>query len=128
MPATYAGAGGSFQLGSGSTANSTRPVEFSDGTPSQDFGFQGVACGARHTCGLRLDGQVVCFGNNDHGQCGTSANPTRAPTVIAGGVEFRSITAGAQHTCGVRASDDHAMCWGEDMCCSLEGGETVWVG
>ena len=48
-----------------------------------------VAAGALHTCAVRADGRLVCFGHNTHGQCDV---PADLGPVLA-------VTAGAWHTC-----------------------------
>ena len=52
-----------------------------------------------HTCGLRPDRSVVCWGNNQHGQ-------TDAPEG-----DFTAISAGAYYSCGLRP-DGSVVCWG----------------
>jgi alpha-tubulin suppressor-like RCC1 family protein/pimeloyl-ACP methyl ester carboxylesterase len=52
-----------------------------------------------HTCGLRPDGSVVCWGWNDYDQ----ATPP--------GGSFAQVSAGGAHTCGLR-SDGSVECWG----------------
>ena len=51
-----------------------------------------------HSCGLRSDDTITCWGNNDYGQ-------TDAPTGSS-----KTVTAGSQHSCGLR-SDDTITCW-----------------
>ena len=50
---------------------------------------------------MRLDGQLVCFGNDADGQCDV---PTDLGAVVA-------VSAGYHHTCAVR-SDGQLVCFG----------------
>ena len=106
-----AGTGGSYQLGTGNTEDQAVPTLFNDGGSQT---YRSVACGDSHTCALRADGQMVCFGDNTYGGCGagTTGNYVQTPTVVAGGIVFKRIAAGGYHTCGLRASDGRAMCFG----------------
>ena len=61
--------------------------------------FTAVAAGWGHTCAIRTDNTVACWGDNVHGQ----ADPPPG--------EFTTITAGGTHTCGLRA-DKTIACWG----------------
>ena len=63
--------------------------------------FTQVAAGRDHSCGLRSDGSVVCWGYNNHGQ----ATPPSG--------SFTQVAAGRDHSCGVR-SDGSVVCWGAD--------------
>ena len=76
--------------------------------------YRAVSCGYAHTCALRSDGNMVCFGQNGNGKCGdgTFNDYVQTPTVVAGGIAFKRIAAGGSHTCGLRASDGRAMCFG----------------
>ena len=63
--------------------------------------FRSVSAGWHHTCGLRTDGPVTCWGRNDFGQ---ASPPDRT---------FASVSSGGFHTCGV-TTDDSILCWGRD--------------
>ena len=56
---------------------------------------------SRHTCAVRSDGQLVCFGLSDFGQRDV---PTDLGAVVA-------VSAGDGHTCAVR-SDGQLVCFG----------------
>ena len=60
-----------------------------------------VSAGRHHACGVRGDGSVACWGDDEHGQA----------TPPAGA--FLSVSAGVDHSCGVRAAGVIA-CWGSD--------------
>ncbi len=63
-----------------------------------------VASGAAHTCGLRSDATVVCWGRNVEGQ---SSPLTPLSTT------FTQVSAGRFNTCGVRTGGT-VVCWGND--------------
>ena len=54
--------------------------------------FTAVSSGGFHTCGLRSDGSVACWGDNRYGQATAPAGQT-----------FTAISSGAWHTCGLRS-------------------------
>ena len=56
---------------------------------------------AAHTCGLRTNGAITCWGDNEQGQ-------TDAP---AG--SFTAVSAGGAHTCGLR-TNGAITCWGDN--------------
>ena len=62
-------------------------------------GFTAVVAGYHHSCGLRTDGTLACWGENGRGQ----ADPP--------GGTFRAVGAGEGHSCGLR-SDSTITCWG----------------
>ena len=63
--------------------------------------FASVSAGYWHTCGVRTDGAVACWGNDSFGQA----------TPPAG--EFASVSAEDWHTCGVMR-DGTVACWGSN--------------
>ncbi|MDL1910257.1 hypothetical protein FBQ81_06120 [Chloroflexi bacterium CFX6] len=62
-----------------------------------------VAAGGVHTCGLRADGTLHCWGWNYYGQT----------DVPAPNENWLQVSAGDFHTCGLKA-DGTLQCWGED--------------
>ena len=60
-----------------------------------------VSAGGGHTCALKLDQTLVCWGLNDHGQATPPAGT------------FTAVSAGSLHTCGIR-TDATVTCWGQD--------------
>ena len=74
------------------------PTGAAQGTTTSD-GFASVSAGGYHTCKVREDGSVACWGFDYFGQ----STPPEG--------EFASVSAGSDHTCGVRVGGSVA-CWG----------------
>ena len=102
-----------------------------------------VSAGHRHTCAVRSDGVVECWGDNFFEQAPASRTPgtgafaavdafgyrscalrsdgaiecwgqePTGTTVPAAGTIFTAVATGAAHSCGLR-SDGVAQCWGYD--------------
>ena len=66
-----------------------------------------VGAGMLHTCRVRTDGSLECWGSNED----FDGNVVGQATPPSG--EFASVSAGRVHTCGVR-SDGSVECWGAD--------------
>ena len=79
--------------------------------PAPTFTASSVSAGSEHTCALRTDGSVVCWGRNSHGQ---SSAPAGVFTSVSTGGAHTSVSAGAGHTCGVKA-DGTVACWGDNF-------------
>ncbi len=107
-------------------------------TPRPPLLTETVSAGSSHTCGIKNDQTLACWGNNASGQatppagaftqvsaggnhtCGLMADGTLAcwgsnasgqstpPTGI-----FAQVSAGASHTCAIR-TDGTIACWGSD--------------
>ena len=58
-----------------------------------------VSAGGQHSCGIRTDATITCWGGNHLGQ-GDAPDGT-----------FTAVTAGERHTCGLR-TDATITCWG----------------
>ncbi len=82
--------------------------------------FTAVSVGTAQACGLDAAGVARCWGvANAAGNIGDGSTTLRdVPTMVTGGLTFRSIDANsgnniAPHTCAV-AVDDAAWCWGNN--------------
>ena len=63
--------------------------------------FKAVIAAHFHSCGIRVDDTITCWGNAWYGQLD-------APTG-----SFKTVSAGSLHNCGIR-SDDTITCWGNN--------------
>ena len=61
--------------------------------------FASVSAGYLHTCGVRTNGSVACWGFGE----GARSTPPSG--------KFASVSSGRSHTCGVK-TDDSVACWG----------------
>jgi len=60
-----------------------------------------VSAGGGHTCAIKIDQTIACWGSNSNGQA------TAPPGT------FSAIDAGGLHTCAIR-TDASALCWGKN--------------
>ena len=72
-------------------------------SPTPNSGFTQVSAGLSHTCALRSDSSIACWGDNNYGQ-------VTPPTPNSG---FTQVSAGAIHTCALRSNSSIA-CWGDN--------------
>jgi alpha-tubulin suppressor-like RCC1 family protein len=85
-----------------------------------------IAAGMFHTCLLKTDGTVQCWGGNAKGQLGPSvllgANSFKPMTVVdANGNPLSGVShiaAGSNHTCAVLSAGG-VMCWGDNSLSQL---------
>jgi len=64
-------------------------------------GSQIISAAGMHTCGLKANGTVVCWGNHTYGE----STPPAAT--------FTQVTSGFTYTCGVK-TDGTVACWGSN--------------
>ncbi|KRA31007.1 MULTISPECIES: RCC1 domain-containing protein [unclassified Nocardioides] len=95
-----------------------------------------VAAGGSHTCVLREDGHVQCWGNGAQGRLGygntesigDDEHPSVAGSVNLGaGRSAVAIAAGASHTCAI-LDDGTVRCWGAGFLGQLGHGNTQDIG
>jgi len=111
------------QLGIGSTANQSAPVQIigPDATAPLE-NWQYVSTGHFHSCAITDTGALYCWGKNSHGQLATTNNANNIgnwslQTAISAGTsgdDWQMVAAGASHTCGIKNTDE-LWCWGDNF-------------
>lgn len=125
------------QLGIGNTNGpelSPVPVSVPAGSQWTELAVSG------HTCAIRSDQTLWCWGNNLSGQLGTGTTGGPVPTPISLGGAWLHVAVAensfgsASMTCGIKA--DHTLwCWGQDqfpattqhLAPTQVGSETTWA-
>lgn len=103
-----------------------------DETDTPLTGVTDIVAGARHTCALKSDGSVRCWGRGIFGQLGDGAatarsnatEPVQADTgfgLVAELGDAEEITAGDNHSCAEKA-DKGVVCWGDNSLGQSSGG------
>lgn len=100
------------QLGDGGAASfQTSPVQVA----GRRTDWASVSAGQVHTCALRTDGRLFCWGRDIHGQLGDDEAYADQPTpvqVAGRRTDWAAVTAGGYHTCA-RTTDRRLHCWGD---------------
>jgi prepilin-type N-terminal cleavage/methylation domain-containing protein len=110
------------QLGDGTTANRTTPVQITGLTS----GVTAVTAGESHACALLTTGAVKCWGKNTNGQLGDgtltqSTTPVQVSSLTSG---VTAIAAGGSHTCALLTTGA-VRCWGLNTNGQLGDGTTT---
>jgi len=100
------------QLGDSTTLQRTTPVQ----VEALASDVSSASAGGNHTCALKTDGTLWCWGQNRSGQLGLGDTRNRStPTeVTALGSGVVAVFGGAEHTCAVKMeeSGQSLYCWG----------------
>jgi alpha-tubulin suppressor-like RCC1 family protein len=118
------GANWSGQLGDGYVhyPYSNTPVQI------MSSGVSSVALGGDHTCAVKQDGSLWCWGDNEYGQLGNGTQlqkTTPYPVITPAGA--LSISVGGSHSCAIK-TDGSLWCWGNNSSGQLGNGESGRVG
>jgi alpha-tubulin suppressor-like RCC1 family protein len=109
------------QLSTGDTTDRDEPDNIGGVQGSTDW--TAITAGGWHTCGIRDNGQLYCWGRNRnsagvYGILGTGYNTSPIRTVPTDvfasdvSIDWRDVDAGTFHTCAVTDSD-WLYCWGD---------------
>ena len=121
--AADAGAAGASSGRAGSGGQSAPDASSGDGSKTTACIAQ-VAIGDAHSCALKTDGTLWCWGANGDGQLGigTTVTPNPLPVQVALlGADVVEVDAGMAHTC-VRKRDGTVWCWGRNSSGQLGDG------
>lgn len=119
------GDGGSGQIGSANISNV--PVAI---LTSKSYTALGV--GLYHTCVIDTQGELSCFGYNEHSGLGDGTRQSASvPQVVpppADGVRYTNVVGGFGHTCAA-ANNGHIYCFGDnrDGACGTGEFSNQWV-
>ena len=84
-----------------------------------------LTTGSGHSCAVKADSTVVCWGENSRGSIGDGSTTNRpTPVAVAGLTGVATVTAGGAYTCALK-TDGSATCWGRNITGSLGDGTTV---
>lgn len=126
------GANASGQLGDNTTSTRYIPVQVKGvGGTGVLSGVSQIAAGFEHTCAVKTDGTMFCWGNSANGQLGDNFNAQRSVPVQVKGLNgvgllsgVSSIAAGFRHTCAAK-TDGSLYCWGQNSVGQLGDGSTT---
>lgn len=122
------GANGTGQLGTGATS-AAQPLPQT--VMSAVGALSAISAGDGYTCGLRVDGTLLCWGDNSDNTLGdgTTVAYRTAPTPVVGlkrtgpGVK---VSTGYETTCGLLANGT-VKCWGANSFGQLGDGTTAFA-
>ena len=111
-------------------------IQYSEGfvfvpTPTNSFG-EGrtaveISAAQWFTCAILDDGNIACWGRNDHGNLGTGDNAQKfSPSIVSNlgeGRTAKSISAGNNHVCAI-LDDGSVSCWGSNYYGGLGNGDS----
>ncbi len=114
------------QLGRGTAGSNQVPmqVELYTGAPLTDVVAISSGPAASHACAVRGDGSVVCWGQNNQGQCGANAQSTASRAYVVPAIaNATKVTVGGEHSCAL-LDDGEVRCWGSNASGKLGNGDT----
>ncbi|HKO95122.1 MAG TPA: hypothetical protein VJU61_28400, partial [Polyangiaceae bacterium] len=99
-------------------------VPGAEGSASWSF----VDTGQGHTCALRTDGSLWCWGRNTGRQLGQASNEgqVRQPLRVGTDQDWQSVDAAQNYTCALKA-DRSLWCWGFNMGWMTDSGNPFGV-
>ena len=128
------GKGDEGQLGNADTSPSTLPVSVldEDNSDNAQAGLIEISAGEKHTCALKSDSGVLCWGYGSSGQLGNGGTGNKTyPVPVMNGestpdelLGVQHVAVGKHHSC-VIDKDGRVLCWGEGSDGQLGNGTNV---
>ena len=100
------------QIGDGSFVSPVSTPKIIDSGVS----YSQVDLGTSHSCAIKADGGLMCWGSNDQNELGDGAKALTIADVVAPkeidlGTTYLSVSSGSYFSCGVTSGSD-IKCWG----------------
>jgi len=97
--------------------------------------WKSISLGEKHTCAIKENGELFCWGSNELGQLGIplnkSSNNVSIPKKVGEYNDWISVSSGKSHTCGIRAEAASKIgalyCWGSNSTSELGTGNSPQV-
>jgi alpha-tubulin suppressor-like RCC1 family protein len=84
-----------------------------------------LSAGQFHTCAVRDDGSVECWGQNAFGQLGGMSAGGAIPVMVMDLPSVRDVECGYYHCCALTEAEGELWCWGAGDSGQLGGGVVV---
>ncbi len=108
-----------------SPAASAAPATTASTTNTAAGDWLDVAVGDGHTCAIKADNGLWCWGDNGYGELGNgSLTSSTTPIAVGGASDWTQVRAGVSHTCGIRANGS-LWCWGGNYTGQVGDGTTT---
>jgi hypothetical protein len=78
-----------------------------------DNDWAALSTGTSHTCGVKSDGRLFCWGSGFFGKLGNGSTQDRPVPVqeSTGATDWERVAAGGGHSCAIK-TDGRLFCWG----------------
>ncbi|MFO0754996.1 MAG: EGF domain-containing protein [Byssovorax sp.] len=111
------------ELGNGPGVTPSLMPAAINATPGNASPWSELAAGLNHTCAVRKDGTLWCWGRNAAGQLGDGTLTSRPdPKQVVGASDWVDVAASGDFTCGLRANGA-LYCWGRNDSAQLGLGD-----
>lgn len=83
-------------------------------SPAPAVDWKQISAGSVHTCGVKIDGTLWCWGDNHFGEVGNGTSSTggvTTPSQVGTDTDWASVTTGDKFTCAIRTTGT-LWCWG----------------
>jgi alpha-tubulin suppressor-like RCC1 family protein len=115
------GNNGEGQLGDGTNSSKKIPVQVGTGLDWLMVSGGGSYLGS-HTCAIKSNGSLWCWGTNGSGQLGDGTIISRnTSTQVGSGTDWKQVDTGGLHSCAVKI-DGSLWCWGSNYHSQLGDG------
>ena len=113
----------SGQLGDGTGIDSNVPVQVSTTGVTQ---WVDVSGGSAHTCAIKANGTLWCWGDNSSGQLGlgVAGGVQLLPQQVGTGTDWVKVEVGGNFSCALTAGGE-LYCWGNNSSGQLGQGDTT---